>query len=65
MARGAQLAARLVCGTVWVNQHTEIAPHIPFGGVKSSGIGRNNGQVGLDAYAELQTRIVYKNPDRV
>jgi acyl-CoA reductase-like NAD-dependent aldehyde dehydrogenase len=45
-----------------VNHHTEIAPNIPFGGVKASGIGRNCGQPGLDAYAELQTVIVHKDP---
>ena len=27
-------------GTTWVNSHTEVAPHIPFGGVKDSGLGR-------------------------
>lgn len=65
VARAEELANRLVCGTVWVNQATEIAPHIPFGGVKASGIGRSNGQIGTDAYTEIQTRIVDKNPDRV
>jgi acyl-CoA reductase-like NAD-dependent aldehyde dehydrogenase len=65
IALGERLAARLDCGTAWVNQHTEVAPHIPFGGVKSSGIGRNNGQPGADAYAELKTIIVYKDPERV
>ncbi|MBL7496695.1 aldehyde dehydrogenase family protein [Frankia sp. CNm7] len=65
IAHGEQIAARLECGTAWVNQHTEIDPKIPFGGVKSSGIGRNNGQVGLDAYAELKTVIVYKDRERV
>jgi acyl-CoA reductase-like NAD-dependent aldehyde dehydrogenase len=63
--QGERLAARLECGTSWVNQHTEVAPHIPFGGVKSSGIGRNNGQPGTDAYSELKTIIVYKDKDRV
>jgi acyl-CoA reductase-like NAD-dependent aldehyde dehydrogenase len=65
VARGEQLAARLECGTAWVNQHTEIAPNIPFGGVKASGVGRSNGKVGLDAYAELKTVIVYKDAARV
>lgn len=65
IARGEQLAARLECGTSWVNQHTEVAPHIPFGGVKASGIGRNNGQPGTDAYSELKTIIVYKDTERV
>ena len=65
VGRGEQLAARLECGTAWVNHHTEVAPHIPFGGVKGSGIGRSSGRAGLDGYAELQTQIVYKSPSRV
>jgi acyl-CoA reductase-like NAD-dependent aldehyde dehydrogenase len=55
-----QLTQRLEAGTVLVNNHTEVAPHVPFGGCKASGIGRSGGQVGLDEYAELKTVIVYK-----
>jgi acyl-CoA reductase-like NAD-dependent aldehyde dehydrogenase len=62
---GQKLADRLVAGTTWVNHHAEVAPHIPFGGVKHSGIGRNSGRAGLDAYCELQTQYVYKSPARV
>lgn len=65
IAKGAELAARLECGTTWVNNHAEVSPHIVFGGTKSSGIGRNCGTPGLDAYAELQTRYIYKSRDRV
>ncbi|MCW2934031.1 MAG: Aldehyde Dehydrogenase [Actinomycetia bacterium] len=63
--RGQELADRLQCGTAWVNNHTEVAPHIPFGGVKSSGIGRSGGRPGVDAYSNLQTQIIYKSADRV
>jgi acyl-CoA reductase-like NAD-dependent aldehyde dehydrogenase len=63
---GAQkLARRLDAGNVLVNSHAEVGPHIPFGGAKSSGIGRAGGQTGLDEYAELKTVIVYKSADRV
>lgn len=62
---GAELASRLDCGTSWVNSHAEVAPHVPFGGTKLSGIGRNCGTPGIDGYAELQTRYVYKSADRV
>ncbi len=65
VARGAEIAARLECGTASVNNHIEVAPHVPFGGSKSSGVGRSNGNAGLDGYSELQTRIVYKDPGRV
>lgn len=62
---GEAIAARLECGTTWVNSHSEIAPHIPMGGMKQSGIGRAGGVPGIDAYAELQTQYVYKKKDRV
>lgn len=65
IARGQELAARLECGTAWVNSHTEVAPDIPFGGVKDSGIGRSGGRAGIDACADLQTQIIYKGTDRV
>jgi acyl-CoA reductase-like NAD-dependent aldehyde dehydrogenase len=61
---GARVAAQLECGTAWVNHHADVDPAIPFGGVKDSGIGRSNGQQGLDAYAELQTQIVYATTAR-
>jgi len=62
---GEAIAARLEAGTVWINHHVEVAPHIPFGGVKQSGIGRSGGVQGADAYAELQTQYLYKNTGRV
>ncbi len=36
---GRNVAAQLEAGTVWVNKHAEIGPHVPMGGVKCSGIG--------------------------
>jgi acyl-CoA reductase-like NAD-dependent aldehyde dehydrogenase len=38
---------------------------VPFGGCKSSGVGRAGGQPGLDEYAEFKTVIVYKSAYRV
>ena len=37
--RASDIASKLECGTAWVNQHGPIAPNVPFGGVKCSGIG--------------------------
>lgn len=53
--RGAELAARLDAGSAWVNRHALVAPDVPFGGTKQSGVGRANGAVGLDTYCELRT----------
>ncbi len=53
------------CGTAWVNNHTEVAPPIPFGGVKSSGVGRSGDWPGVDAHSNLQSQVIYKGVDRV
>ena len=34
---------RVSAGVIWVNRHLTSPPEIPFGGVKESGIGRENG----------------------
>lgn len=52
---GVQIASQIESGSVWVNQHGIVLPHIPCGGMKLSGIGRANGSVGFDNYSELQT----------
>jgi acyl-CoA reductase-like NAD-dependent aldehyde dehydrogenase len=52
--RATQVAGRLECGTAWVNTHIALAPHQPFGGLKWSGIGVENGPWGLYGFTELQ-----------
>lgn len=52
--RGKQIAERLEVGSAWVNQHVLYDAHIPFGGMKCSGIGRENSTYGLRHYTELQ-----------
>ena len=41
-------------GTVWVNKHVDLAPNIPFGGAKQSGIGVELGEEGLAEFTQLQ-----------
>ncbi len=48
------VAARLEAGTVYINKHAEIAPHVPFGGIKCSGIGVEFGLEGLAAYTNIK-----------
>lgn len=54
-AAAAEVATRLDAGSVWVNRHGVIAPDVPFGGTKQSGVGRANGDVGVDSYSEVTT----------
>ena len=60
--RGAEIAQRLESGSSWVNSHPDVGPHVPFGGVKSSGVGRSWGSAGIDAYCELKSVFVPKPP---
>lgn len=50
----AAVAERLEAGTVLINKHGEIAPHIPFGGIKCSGLGVEFGEEGLAAYTSIK-----------
>jgi len=50
----AKVAARLEAGTVFVNKHAEIAPHVPFGGIKCSGLGVEFSEEGLAAYTSIK-----------
>jgi phenylacetaldehyde dehydrogenase len=47
-----RLASKIKAGTVWGNCHAIIDPALPFGGFKQSGIGREYGIFGLDAFLE-------------
>jgi acyl-CoA reductase-like NAD-dependent aldehyde dehydrogenase len=50
-----RLAALLRAGSVYVNTWGNVEPPAPFGGFKASGIGREHGHDGLDAYLETKT----------
>jgi acyl-CoA reductase-like NAD-dependent aldehyde dehydrogenase len=50
-----RLAAMLHAGMVYVNTWGAVDPAAPFGGFKASGIGREHGHDGLDAYLETKT----------
>jgi len=54
MERAYQLAEQLDAGTVWINKHLDLAPHIPFGGAKLSGVGSELGEAGLAEFTQLQ-----------
>ncbi|KAA1394251.1 aldehyde dehydrogenase [Aeromicrobium ginsengisoli] len=55
--RGFDVAARIETGSVGVN-HYELHINAPFGGVKSSGLGRELGPEGVEPY--LRTQSIYR-----
>jgi acyl-CoA reductase-like NAD-dependent aldehyde dehydrogenase len=50
-----RLAAMLHAGMVYINTWGVVDPAAPFGGFKASGIGREHGHDGLEAYLETKT----------
>jgi acyl-CoA reductase-like NAD-dependent aldehyde dehydrogenase len=50
-----KLAARLRAGTIYINQWGMADASAPFGGFRASGVGREHGHAGLDAYLEVKT----------
>ena len=58
--RATAIAERLEAGSVWVNQHPSMDPNVPFGGIKSSGLGVEGGLRGLEEFTCLQIVNVKK-----
>jgi succinate-semialdehyde dehydrogenase/glutarate-semialdehyde dehydrogenase len=42
-------------GIIWVNRHLTVPPEVPFGGMRESGIGRENGYHAVDQYSRIKT----------
>ena len=59
-----RVGSKLVCGYVWVNDHgaTRLDLRAPFGGMKQSGIGREQGIEGIRAFQDTRS-IATIDPD--
>ena len=55
IGRAFRMSSRIRSGTVWVNTYRAVSYMAPFGGVKDSGLGRENGITAIDAYLEDKT----------
>jgi len=58
LSKALRMVPEIDAGTVWVNMHTMIDPAVPFGGIKSSGIGREFGAAFIDEYTELKSVMI-------
>ncbi|NMM84387.1 hypothetical protein B2J88_08435 [Rhodococcus sp. SRB_17] len=55
-AAAVEIAEQIDAGQVWVNTHNALEVELPFGGVKSSGFGREGGEAGVHDF--LETRVL-------
>ena len=58
LARGHRAIARLEAGTCWINHYNITPIELPFGGVKLSGLGRENGRAAIEHYTQLKSVYV-------
>jgi betaine-aldehyde dehydrogenase len=61
LARAHRVVARLEAGTCWINTYNITPVEMPFGGVKQSGIGRENGRAAIEHYTQLKSVYVAMN----
>lgn len=57
IGRAVRMADQIEAGTVWVNTYRAVSFTSPFGGYKSSGVGRESGQESIKEF--LQTKSVW------
>jgi len=55
VTRAHRVAGRLEAGITWINGYNLTPAEAPFGGVKMSGIGRENGRAALEHWSEIRT----------
>ncbi|HXT50924.1 MAG TPA: aldehyde dehydrogenase family protein [Thermoanaerobaculia bacterium] len=58
VARALRVARALETGMLSINSSSSVHVEAPFGGVKQSGLGREQGMVALDAYSEWKSVFV-------
>ncbi|KAF8332682.1 aldehyde dehydrogenase [Cantharellus anzutake] len=58
LSRAHRVAGRIEAGLVWVNTHHRNDPSSPWGGMKESGIGRENGVEAYNAYSQSKSTII-------
>ena len=53
-----RVIGRLEAGTCFINSYNDAPVEAPFGGVKASGVGRENSRAAIEHYSQLKTVYV-------
>jgi succinate-semialdehyde dehydrogenase/glutarate-semialdehyde dehydrogenase len=59
--RAERAAAELDCGYTWINSPTKVYDELPFGGLKSSGVGKEHGSEAFDHYTDRKSVVVRRH----
>ena len=62
ITRAHRVIATLDAGTCWINQYNVTPVEMPFGGVKASGVGRENGLAAIEHYTRIKSVYVAMTP---
>ncbi len=58
LTRAHRVIAQLEAGTCWINHYNVTPIELPFGGMKMSGLGRENGRAAIEHYTQLKSVYV-------
>ncbi len=58
LTRAHRVIAQLQAGTCWINHYNITPVELPFGGMKMSGLGRENGRAAIEHYTQLKSVYV-------
>jgi betaine-aldehyde dehydrogenase len=58
LARGHRVVAALEAGSCWINTYNLTPVEAPFGGMKASGVGRENSAAALNHYSQIKSVYV-------
>jgi betaine-aldehyde dehydrogenase len=62
LTRAHRVIAALQAGTCWINAYNLTPVESPFGGVKASGVGRENGHAAVEHYTQIKSVYVGMGP---
>ena len=58
LARAHRVAARFEAGTCYINSYNDAPVEAPFGGMKNSGVGRENAKAAIEHYSQVKSVYV-------
>ncbi len=62
ITRAHRVVQAIDAGSLWINQYNLTPVEVPFGGMKGSGVGRENSRAAIEHYSQLKTIYVGMSP---